>query len=189
VNQDELELRFRAIYEQNMRAILGYTLRRTASADDAADVVADTFLTAWRRINDVPAGDEARLWLYGVARRTLSNHRRGRRREGRLADRLRAELAVLGTERWSTSPDHHAPRTSPAFEALSKEDEEILTLAVWEDLSAKQIARVLGCSENAAKLRLSRARKRFAASLEQRTDIGTLLSGGGLTASDPEVSP
>lgn len=188
MNQDELELRFRAIYERNIRAILGYALRRTVSADDAADVVADTFLTAWRRINEVPAGEEARLWLYGVARRTLSNHRRGRQREGRLADRLRAELAVLGTERWSASADHHSPRTSLAFEVLSKADKEIITLAVWEDLSAKQIARVLECSENAAKLRLSRARKRFAASLEQRTDIDPLLTSGGLTASNPEVS-
>ena len=185
MGQGESELRFRAIYEQNIRAILGYALRRTASADDAADVVADTFLTAWRRIDDAPSGEEARLWLYGVARRTLSNHRRGRRRQDRLADRLRTELAALGTAEWLESLDRPAARTSAAFEAMRKEDKEILTLAVWEDLSSRQIARVLGCSENAAKLRLSRARKRFARSLEQRTDLD--LAGGELTASDPEV--
>jgi RNA polymerase sigma-70 factor (ECF subfamily) len=43
-------------------------LRRTDNADDAADVIAETFLTAWRRLDEIPAGDQARLWLYGVAR-------------------------------------------------------------------------------------------------------------------------
>jgi DNA-directed RNA polymerase specialized sigma24 family protein len=50
-------------------------------------VIAETFLTAWRRLDDVPAGDEARLWLYGVARRMLANQRRGARRRSSLADR------------------------------------------------------------------------------------------------------
>ncbi len=55
--------RFEAIYVVNCGPILGYALRRTANGDDAADVVAETFLTAWRRLDDVPPGDEARLWL------------------------------------------------------------------------------------------------------------------------------
>ena len=61
--------RFEDIYTANCTPILGYALRRTGSGDDAADIVAETFLTAWRRLDDVPPGDEARLWLYGVARR------------------------------------------------------------------------------------------------------------------------
>lgn len=87
------QVRFEAVYAANHMAILGYALRRTASPDDAADILAETFLTAWRRLDELPSGDEARLWLYGVARRILANFYRGERRRSALADRLKAELA------------------------------------------------------------------------------------------------
>jgi RNA polymerase sigma-70 factor, ECF subfamily len=101
---DERRHRFEAIYAAGFGPILGYVLRRTDNGEDAADVVAETFLTAWRRLDDVPPGDRAMLWLYGVARRVLANHRRGERRRSDLSDRLRAELAgVQGSGR----PAHH----------------------------------------------------------------------------------
>lgn len=70
----DLDDRFRVLYAAHLNAILGYALRRVAAPEDAADVVAETFLIAWRRCADVPPGGEARLWLYGVARRVLANH-------------------------------------------------------------------------------------------------------------------
>jgi DNA-directed RNA polymerase specialized sigma24 family protein len=84
---DERRHRFEELYAANCGPILGYVLRRTDNPDDAADVIAETFLTAWRRLDAVPPGDEARLWLYGVARRVLANYRRGERRRAVLADR------------------------------------------------------------------------------------------------------
>src|SRR6266581_3548338 len=91
-------VRFEEIYAANCGPILGYALRRTGNGDDAADVVAETFLTAWRRLDDVPADEGARLWLYGVARRVLANHHRGQRRKSELAERLRLDLAVTYQE-------------------------------------------------------------------------------------------
>jgi RNA polymerase sigma-70 factor (ECF subfamily) len=91
-NGPEAEATFRRLYAEHGRAVLAYAVRRSIDAADAADVVADTFLVAWRRLPDVRAGDEARLWLYGVARRTLANQRRAERRRERLAERLRREL-------------------------------------------------------------------------------------------------
>jgi len=64
------------MYAAHRVPLLGYALRRTDNTDDAADVLAETFLAAWRRLDEVPRGDEARLWLYGTARRVLANHRR-----------------------------------------------------------------------------------------------------------------
>src|SRR6202035_3680251 len=83
--QDERQRRFEAVYAAHHGPILGYVLRRTSNPDDAADVIAETFLTAWRRLEDMPSDPQARLWLYGVARRVLANHHRGQRRAG--ADR------------------------------------------------------------------------------------------------------
>ncbi len=110
----------------------------------------------------MPAGEQARLWLYGVARRVLANHRRGELRRSTLADRLRADLAVT----------HRPPAYSgeladvaAAFRRLPEAERELLALAGWEGLDAGQIAAVLGCSRNAARIRLHRARRRLAGQL------------------------
>ncbi len=90
---DEDRRRFETLYGATYHQLMGYALRRTADPADAADVVAETFLVAWRRIDVVPTGDAARLWLYGTARRILANQRRGSQRRLALADRLRQDLA------------------------------------------------------------------------------------------------
>ena len=90
----ERQRRFEVVYAAHRGPILGYVLRRTGNPDDAADVIAETFLTAWRRLDEIPHDPQTRLWLYGVARRVLANHHRGERRRSALADRLRADLAV-----------------------------------------------------------------------------------------------
>src|SRR3954453_21065692 len=89
----DAEQRFRALYDGNFTAVLGYALRRVDQPADAADVVAETFLVAWRRHPEIPDGGEARLWLYGVARRVLSNQVRGGVRRERLGVRLRQRLS------------------------------------------------------------------------------------------------
>src|SRR5436309_3550195 len=93
VSEGDREERFRLLYAATSSAILGYVLRRAESAEDAAEVVAEAFVTAWRRLDQVPPGPEGRLWLYGVARRVLANYHRGNRRRSRLAERLRGEVA------------------------------------------------------------------------------------------------
>jgi len=162
--------RFEAIYATNCGPILGYALRRTANGDDAADVVAETFLTAWRRLDDVPPGDEARLWLYGVARNVLANHRRGERRRSELGDRLRLDLAAVGRDRGYPDPAGAADgadlaAVAAAFRGLPEADRELLALVGWEGLDHGQIAAVLGCSRNAVRIRLHRARSRLAAAM------------------------
>ncbi|GLY72801.1 RNA polymerase sigma factor [Actinoallomurus iriomotensis] len=162
---DERRRRFEEIYAACHDPVLGYVMRRTSDGHDAADVLAETFLVAWRRLDDVPPGDQARPWLYGVARRVLANHHRGERRRTALGDRLRAELASA-----VRPPDRLAESgaVADAFRSLSDDDRELLSLVGWEGLDAGQIATVLGCSRNAVRIRLHRARKRLARALEAR---------------------
>ena len=151
--------RFEELFGAHREAVLGYLHRRTDSGHDAADLLADTFLIAWRRLDDVPSGVQTRPWLYGVARRVLANHRRGEGRRHALATKLRQELTELdGTDR-SLPDDTPAAR---AFSALPEQDRELLSLVAWEDLDTAQIATVLGITRNAVRIRLHRARKRFA---------------------------
>lgn len=162
---DERRRRFEEIYAACHDPVLGYVMRRTGDGHDAADVLAETFLVAWRRLDEVPPGDRARPWLFGVARRVLANHHRGERRRNALGDRLRAELHF--GERPAPEPDVDEA-VADAFRGLSDDDRELLSLVGWEGLDAGQIAIVLGCSRNAARIRLHRARKRFARELETR---------------------
>jgi RNA polymerase sigma factor (sigma-70 family) len=144
--------------------LLGYALRRTDNTDDAADVLAETFLTAWRRLDEIPQGPQARLWLYGTARRVLANQRRGERRRPALAYRLKADLSVSYRSQEQVG---ELADIAAAFRKIPESDRELPALSAWEGLDAGQIATVLGCSRNAARIRLHRARRRFAAQLTQ----------------------
>jgi RNA polymerase sigma-70 factor, ECF subfamily len=168
--RDAAEAQFARLYADYSRDVLAYALPRSAGSDDAADVVAETFLVAWRRARDIPPGAEARLWLLGVARRVLANQRRGNGRRTRLAERLQDELPDAVVAQPSAS-DRAVLR---ALERLSEDDRELLLLAGWEELNSSQIARVLGISAVAVRTRLHRARRRLRAELaaeEEETPV------------------
>jgi RNA polymerase sigma factor (sigma-70 family) len=150
---------FQRLYSAYVDPLLGYALRRVSTPADAADVVAETFLVAWRRRAEVPAGEATRLWLYGVARRVLANQRRGELRRSALGSRLREELP-------SVVPDPAgalADRTDAirALAQLRNGDREVVELTAWEGLDSREIAEVLGITPVAARARLSRARSRL----------------------------
>lgn len=150
---------FRHLYADHFTAILGFALRRVDRPEDAADVAADTFLVAWRRLAHVPSGEDTRPWLYGVARRVLANHRRGDGRRTTLGRRLRSELTTAVPD---TSDDvvQRADVTA-AMRRLSARDQEVLELHLWEGLEPREIAEVLGVSTVVVRPRLSRARARL----------------------------
>jgi RNA polymerase sigma-70 factor (ECF subfamily) len=153
------EEQLRRLYALHGRPVLAYALRRTPSAEDAADAVAETFLVAWRRLDSVPS-DDALPWLYGVARRVLANQRRAAYRRVRLAERLRQELPVA-IEAIDPPVTSNGP-VMTALRGLSADDQEVLLLAAWEQLEPIEIAEVLGVSRIAARSRLHRARRRLA---------------------------
>lgn len=172
---DERRLRFETLYTANHDRILGFLMRRVADPQDAADLLGETFLTAWRRLEAVPAGDEARLWLYGVARNLLANHHRGERRRSDLARHLREDVAAAHRMPRAPAYDGDVSQIGGAFRSLPEGDQELLALVGWEGLDHAQIAKVLGCSRNAVRIRLHRARKRFNRALET-ADTALVLS-------------
>lgn len=146
--------------------------KRRSSADVADDVVADTLLVLWRRLDEVAAGDEL-LWSYGVARRVLANHRRSATRKLRLVDRLISKtppqsMEALQDSGGSESEDHSALHA--AIATLADTDREVLTLWAWEGLEPRDMAIVLDISANAASIRLHRARENLRKELDRRKD-------------------
>ena len=150
---------YRRLYGGHFDAVLGFALRRVDRPEDAADVTAETFLVAWRRLPHVPPEPDTRPWLYGVARRTLANHRRGDRRRTTLGERLRQELAAVvpdASEEVVVSAD-----VAAAMRRLSARDQEVLELHLWEGLEPREIAEVIGTTTAVVRPRLSRARARL----------------------------
>jgi RNA polymerase sigma factor (sigma-70 family) len=155
------ETRFNQLYEQHFEAVRRYVWRRGPLSAD--DVAADTFMVAWRRLEDVPAN--ALPWLIAVARNTLLNERRRVRRQVAVTDRLAAEPTPA-----TDVPDTaSAELIEAALAGLSERDREVLLLSVWEDLDRAAIAGVIGCSKASVSVRLHRARHRFAEQLERPT--------------------
>jgi RNA polymerase sigma factor (sigma-70 family) len=167
----ERRRRFDELFESLSPDMVAYCSWRAASPSDAQDAVAEVFLTAWRRLDEVPEGDAARVWLYATARRVIANQRRASRRRAALYERLTAE-ATVRREAFPSGPDETV--VYEVLRRLGPHDREVLLLAEWEDLSPAQIATVLGCLAVTARGRLHRARRRFRALFEELRDEGRM---------------
>jgi RNA polymerase sigma factor (sigma-70 family) len=159
--------RFRAMYEEHYPAVLRYAARRVG-AEAARDIAADTFLTAWRRLDHVPAG-QSLPWLYATARKCLANELRRQDRRERLDKQIRAEAM---TEQALAGPRAAEPAAGrlavlTALAALRPDDQEALRLIEWEQLDVAAAAQVMGCSAATFRVRLHRARRRLARALGQ----------------------
>jgi RNA polymerase sigma-70 factor (ECF subfamily) len=146
---------FEKLYRSHAGAVLAFARRRTTPGD-AEDVVAEVFLIAWRRLDDVPG--DALPWLLGVARRVLANRRRSESRAAGLRARVAAEQR---TEAAVARLDADSP-VLRALWSLSESDQEVLMLVAWDGLDRGRAAAVLGVTPGTLAVRLHRARRRLA---------------------------
>lgn len=172
--------RFETLYRANARSILAYALTRT-SREDAQDVVANTFLVAWRRFDAVP--DAPLPWLIGVARKVLADQRRSERRRNALAKRIAGDVASRPQAEGDVGAAMELRGAiGIAIGRLRPEDREIVTLVAWQGLTTEELATSLDCSKGLASLRLHRARRRLARYFEDQL-------GAPLAADGPSVRP
>lgn len=174
---------FRRVFQDHHRDVYAYCLRRT-NADDALDAASEVFLTAWRRIEDLPDGEAVLPWLYGVARRVLSRQWRGQRRLRRLRSRARLTVrpVVDGPETVVVRRDDF-DLVLRALSRLGAADQEVLRLAAWDELPHVTIAALVGCSVNAVDQRLHRARGRL---VRQYRSLSSHGRGGHVTTPTTE---
>jgi len=145
---------FTDLVDHHGPALLGYLTRRVRVAEDAADLLSEVLLVAWRRWDAVPASPQDRPWLFGVARNVLANHVRSTRRRDNTTHALAQTLRqVNAPEPSATVLDARA-----AIAALEPIDQEILTLAVWEGLTSAEVAAVVDLPPSTVRARLARAR-------------------------------
>jgi RNA polymerase sigma-70 factor, ECF subfamily len=153
--------RFEDVFRRHHPAVVAYA-RRRVQGDAADDVVASTFLVAWRRVEEIPA--DSLPWLLAVARNVIATQRRGSRRRSALQVRLeRAEAGSVP----APSADEPAVEVAAALGRLPANDREAITLIAWEGLRPAQAAAVLGQSPAAFRVRLHRAKRRLRRELER----------------------
>ena len=161
--------RFERIYRENFPAVVRFAAARI-DPDRAKDVAAETFLVAWRRLDDVPA--EPRAWLLGVARRVIAGQFRSQARRDALAVRLEGATSSEADAADLAGGVAERDQVLAAFAGLRESDREVLRLVAWDGLSAAQAAEVLGITRLAFAVRLHRARRRLARGLEPETASG-----------------
>ncbi len=162
---DDRTVEFERLFAAHYWAVRGYVVRRCPGSA-VEDVVADTFLVAWRRLETL--GDDPLPWLFGVARRMLANQHRADRRRSALAARLQGLLAGESVD-WEP-PAQMSARLAAAIGSLSAREREALLLVAWEGLDPARAARAAGCTPAAFRVRLHRARRRVADWLADTTD-------------------
>jgi len=153
--------RFRALFEATYGAVRRYVDHRGVTGGRADDIVAETFIVAWRRLDDVPA-DRPLPWLLVVARNLWLNQRRADRRYAAAQQRL--PLPVPATD----EPDDAAvAAVRRGLATLDPADREVILLVARDGLTAAEVGEVLGCTPGAARVRLHRARHRLGAELSK----------------------
>jgi len=159
--------RFASLFADHYEEVVAYA-RRRVGPDAAQDVVAETFLVAWRRLGDVPP--DVLPWLFGVARRIVANQRRSAARNESLRRRLADQPAARGRDPAEALANGEA--VVAALRRLPDPDREALMLAAWEGLDAQRAGLTLGCSARAYTVRLHRARQRLERILEDMHRAG-----------------
>jgi RNA polymerase sigma factor (sigma-70 family) len=169
------EARFESLARTVAKPLHRYLLRR-ADADAVDDILAETMLVLWRRLEDVPGlgkgpvtdPDSVLPWCYGVARGCLSNARRADGRRHRLRLRLVERLTRTAPPPMPGEADH--PELQAALGTLGALDREVVLLWAWEGLTPREIAEVTGLTANAVSIRLHRSKKKLAALLDRKND-------------------
>lgn len=154
------------IITSNAGDVLAYLERRVRPAADAADLLSEVMLVAWRRRARVPRDPrQARMWLFGVARMTLGNHDRGALRRDRLAARLRSELELAARCDEAAGSEDRATEVREAIASLPPDLAELVRLVHWDGFSLNDAAQLLELNPSTARGRYQRARELLAQSL------------------------
>jgi RNA polymerase sigma-70 factor (ECF subfamily) len=152
--------RFSALFDRHYPAVWRFVARRVWP-DAVDDVVAETFLAAWRRFDDLPS--DPLPWLLNAAGKCLANHRRAATRAESLKDRLATESTPVRAD--ATSQRQQRDALVNAFASLADTERALLMLTDWDGLPARRAARVLGIPAATASARIYRARKKLRAAL------------------------
>ena len=169
MNEQHRRKKFENIYDQFVKDKTVYASRRSKNPETTADIVAETFMICWRRLNDIPDPPDAKFWLYRTARGVISNAYRKKANSEQLGKGLSSFLEKHGQDDFSSSTTDQL-FVREELNKLDDDDKEIIMLKYWDGMKAKEIAEIIGISTVAARKRLNRASKLLKVRLENDED-------------------
>jgi RNA polymerase sigma-70 factor, ECF subfamily len=163
--------RLTALWLAHQPTVAAYVRRRLPPAD-VDDAISETFMVAWRRVDEIPRHE--RPWLLTIARNVIGTRARTDLRWRMLQSRAHADAQVrppVSADDVATDRMH----LLVAWERLSETEREVLALVAWDDLPGREAATILGISRSAYSVRLSRARRHLAALLQEPANNPALV--------------
>lgn len=153
---------FAAFFRANYSLVVSVAERRVDSRHDAEEIATEAFRVAWEHHQN---GEKLTVaWLYGVVRNLVGNEYRSRQRRAALYERIGQELP-----RHPVMWDEPHAHLRDAVERLPEDQREILIMTYWDELTAPEIAGVLGLSPTAVRSRVLRARRLLKSILSDET--------------------
>jgi RNA polymerase sigma factor (sigma-70 family) len=146
------------------------TLTRRLGADAAEDALSEVMVAAWRRASSLPDGaEEARMWLFGIARNIASNAERGARRRDRLVAKTvdSAAPAVRSSDAADSGLE-----VRDAIARLDPPLAELVRVVHWDGLSLAEAAALLGIPASTARSRYAKAKRELRTALAVEEDDG-----------------
>ncbi|ROO90176.1 RNA polymerase sigma-70 factor (ECF subfamily) [Actinocorallia herbida] len=159
---------FSGLFARHANTLYRHVSRRIGP-EAAEDVVAETFLTAFRkRARYNSAYPDARPWLYGIATRLVARHRRDEITRYRALARTHAEFSAPADDErvvMDLTATAAGSALAAALAGLATGDRDVLLLVAWADLTYEETARALGIPVGTVRSRLNRARRKTRAAL------------------------
>ncbi len=165
------EQRFEELYRGTAPDLLAYLTRRASDPEEATDILAEVYLVAWRRLDKVPDGSDARLWLFGVARNLLMKSNQHQRSHQALVHGLTRELSRIASYPPASGDNELNDKVRASVQKLPAKEREVLLLTAWEGLKPREIAKVTGSTANVVRVRLHHARGHVRRELHQESPL------------------
>lgn len=152
---------FEQVYEEHFDFVWRSTRRLGVDTAAIDDVVQDIFLVVYRRLDTFEGRSSLKTWLFGIARRVVSDHRRS------LARRKPHQQIPEGLASTTEGPDEEADRAQAAevlrafLEGLNDDQRSVFMLAELEGMTAPEIAEATDTKLNTVYSRLRLARESF----------------------------
>lgn len=154
----ERDDRLEALIRANASDLLAYLERRIDPRADAADILSEALIVAWKKVGRAPVDEiAARMWLFGITRNILLNARRAASRRLTATTRLREQLALGDVPK---DPDD-AVAVRAAVQGLPKDLRELIELVHWEGFTIAEAAGITSVSPSTARSRYAAAKERL----------------------------
>ncbi|HEY0497388.1 MAG TPA: RNA polymerase sigma factor [Kutzneria sp.] len=167
-----------SLYREHVHALLGYAARRLGDPNEAADVIAAVFLAVLERPGGYdPARGTPKAWLFGIAAHVIASRGRRRGAEYRALQRVYGQRTLAADDFAELEARVDAANAATAVLAglddLPPAERELFLLVSVDELTPIEAADVLGISPSAARMRLTRARRKLAPLAEKGSSCPT----------------